>query len=146
MNVKDPWNMGGGFTPLWLSISMISAISVGGVYIMHPPTAVLILVMLIGVAVSATAILLAAYQSRNSVITDRDVLGNYDKLSKFNMCPRCKAPAVEFNMGVTRNKQYVEYECMAKLYLKKATKHMIVSDHLEPGIPGVCEPDIDDVI
>lgn len=146
MQINSPWSMNDGFAPQWLFAIMICGIVTAGVAACSAPVLLIATVGFISTVISVSAAILAVLQSRSSIINDRDIWGNYDKLQKFNTCPHCGSPSVVFNMGITGNKQYVEYECMSRLYLKKATKHMIMADKFEPGVPGICEPNTEDTI
>lgn len=146
MKVSNPWVMNEGFFPGWAASCAVAIVVVSGTYACHPPAIVVVAIGFLAVAVSVAAVALAVLQSRSSVINTCDVWGSYDKLLKFSVCPRCGAPSAAFNMGVTGDSQYVEYECMSKQYLKKATKYMIVASKLEPGVPGICERNVEDMI
>lgn len=146
MQINSPWSMNDGFAPQWLFVIMICGVVTAGVVACSAPTLLIVAIGLASTIVSVSAVILAVLQSQSSVINDRDIWGNYDKLQKFNVCPHCDSPSAVFNMGITRNKQYVEYECMSRLYLKKATEDTIVADKFEPGVPGICEPNTEDMI
>lgn len=149
MQVDSSFNLNDGYTSTWAFILFAIAVPCVLLSIMFnqngAPLYKTLAVAGIGVVLVACTISFTVYQSRPSVIRDGDEAIDYIE-RHHSSCPRCNVEAAVLRLGFTRRRQYVEYKCMCKVHFVKLGKYMAKPIKVEPGIPGVCEPNREDTI